>query len=483
MAGLSSTGLEIKRLPTILDELEASLKTELGVDVDVSSDSLLGILNSIYGAAVADQWVVAQAIYAAFNINAAEGKQLDDLVALVGISRLDASPTNGNIEFRGNQGTTVPTNTNVADSSGNTYKTIENILLTITDCTRADIKVGTVLNSNVYSVIIDGTSFDYTSSASATEQSIVEGLRALIGTQTDYTATKNTSGNTLIIKSNTALSTIAISISADLTVNKVNSVGSVENNVAGAIQALANSITQIVTPVVGLDSVNNPVALTIGREEETDEELRVRHTDSVQVAGTATVTAIQSSLSEVQGVTQALVVENRGTTTDGEGRPAKSYECVVEGGNEDDIGQKIWDTKPAGVETYGDILNVVTDVNGNSQSVYFSRPEPSYIWIEVDYTLYDEESFPLDGEDKIKEAIVNYATSNLRLGDDVIPKRFFGGIYSAVSGIEDLVIRIASSGDDPNTEPTGGSFTENPIDITSTQIAKLDTSRITVTAV
>lgn len=482
MAGLSTTGFETKRLPTILDELETSLKNELGVDIDVSSDSLLGILNSIYGAAISDQWAVAQAVYAAFNINAAEGKQLDDLVALVGISRLSASPTNGNITFKGNQGTTVPTGTVVADNVGNTYSTTEDILLTITSCVRTEIKVSNVADSNLYTIVIEGDSYDYTSSVGATQQSIIEGLRALIGTQTDYTATKNTAGDTLIITSNTTLSTIALTISADLTVNKVTSVGNVENNVAGAIQALSNSITSVSTPVSGLDSVNNPVALTIGREEETDEELRVRHTESVQIAGTATVTAIQSSLASIQGVTQALVVENRGTTTDGEGRPAKSYECVVEGGNEDDIGAKIWETKPAGVETYGDILNIVTDVNGNSQAVYFSRPEPSYIWVEVDYTLYDEESFPLDGEDSIKQAIVDYAEA-LDLGDDVIPKRFFGSIYSAVSGIEDLVIRIASSGTDPNTEPSGGSFLEDPIDITSTQIAKLDIDRITVTAV
>lgn len=477
---LTSNGLEIKRLPEVLEDLSTELKTQLGSDIDLSSSSLLGIINAIYATAIADQWSLAEAVYAAFNINAAEGKQLDDLVALVGIARLAASPTVGDIEFKGDEGVVIPVGTQVADNSSNTYSTTESVSLSLTSCTSADIKVGTVLDSTLYTIAVNTDSYGYTSGVGATEESIIEGLRALITTQTDYKATKNTAGDILTIDANTDLASLTVTLSADLVAEKVTAVGSVQNDINGAIQALANSITTITTPVSGLDSVNNPVALTLGREEETDTELRQRHTESVQVAGTATVEAIQASLRKVQGVTQALVVENRSNVTDGDGRPPKSYECVVEGGTEDNIGQTVWDTKPAGVETYGSILNVVTDVDGNSQSVYFSRPKPSYIWFEVEYTLYDEESFPTNGEDAIKEAVVAFGKT-LGLGNDVIPKRFFGTVYTSVAGIEDLTIRVATSGEDPNTTPA--TFTENPIDISPVEISQYDTSRITVTLV
>lgn len=479
---LTATGLNIKRLPEVVAELEAALKLELGEDLDTSSDSLLGIINSIYGAAIADQYALSQAVYDAFNIDTAQGKQLDDLVALVGITRLPASPTLGSIEFTGTPNTEVPSNSSFSDTNSNTYTNPSSITLSITDCTNIVIEVSTVADSTLYTLVIDGDTYAVTSGLGATAASIVAAFVALIGVQPNYTANKSSTGDELVVTTNTNLDTFAVNVPSEMSAIEVTSIGVVQNNVNGAIIALANTIVNIDTPVTGLDSVNNPVALTLGREEETDEELRVRQRDSVQIAGTATVPAIEASIAQLQGVTQAIVIENRTLATDIDGRPAKSYETVVEGGSDEDIAQAIWETKPAGVETYGSVSEVITDGQGNSQLVSFSRPSPQYIWCKVDYTLYDEESFPSDGEDSIKQAVVDFGNT-LNLGNDVIPKRFYGSIYSAVSGVESITVNMASSGEDSNTEPSLGLFSENPIDITGVQVGKFDVSRIDVTLV
>lgn len=478
---IDETGLTIKRLPEILEELEAELKLQFGEGIDVSTDSLLGILNSIYGASIAEQWSLSQAVYNAFNIETAEGKQLDDLVNLVGINRLPASPTQGEMEYSGQDGTTVPAGGAYSDSSGNNYTNVADVLIDKNSATRANIGVVSAVASTAYTITVDGLSFDYTTGATPTIESIVGGLVATIGTQTDYTATANIDNTEVVITANTVFETFTLAASTNLTYAEITSVGDVQNALDGNIAGLANTITSINTPVVGLDAVNNPLTLTLGSYLETDEELRKRHKDSVQIAGSATVPAIEATVGQIAGVSNAVVIENRTPFTDGDGRPSHSYETIVEGGLDQDIADAVWETKPAGVETYGNVSETVTDSQGNIQTVKFSRPTPVYIWVKVDYTKYDEESFPNDGEDGIKQAIEDYGNA-LGLGEDAIPKRFYGSVYTGVSGIEDLTITFAVGTDEIN-QPSAGAFTENAVDIAGNEDASFDISRVQVTLV
>lgn len=473
---LTNTGLEIKRYDDLLEELKTRLESELGTDIDLSSDSLLGIITSIYTFSLADQWSLAEAVYSAFDINTAEGKQLDDLVALVGIKRLPASPTNGNIEFTGDEGTVIPPSTTVSDNSGNSYVTTTQFTLDASGSTYVEIGVGSVLDSTDYVVFVDTDSFIYNSGIGATAESIVLGLSNAIGTQSNYTVTIGSNSDILILDTVVALDTIDVSVSDELNIIEVTNLGFVQNTENGAIPAKVNTIVNINTPISGLNSVINPVALTLGRERETDEELRIRHKDSVEIAGTATVPAIEGTLGQVQGVTTSFVVENRTYVTDSQGRPPKSYECIVEGGADQDIADAIWESKPAGIETYGTELVLVTDNQGNSQAVRFTRPIPVYLWARITYTKYDEETFPSDGEDTMKEALDTHI-SGLDLGEDAIPKRSYGSIYSAVSGIEDLLVEYAVT-DDPNTPPV--SYSTATVSIEVNERANIDLNRISV---
>jgi hypothetical protein len=161
-----------------------------------------------------------------------------------------------------------------------------------------------------------------------------------------------------------------------------------------------------------------------------------------------------------------------------DGRPAKSFEVVVEGGDEVEIAETIWAYHPAGIESYGDVTRTITDEDNLPQTVKFSRPTTIHIKMEIDYTKYDEESFIVSGEQGIKDAAFLYGSS-LNIGVDVIPQRFFGSIFSNVQGLSSLVIRISSSTDEVTWSP----FTTLPIEIGRKENSSFDITRIVVNEV
>ena len=60
------------------------------------------------------------------------------------------------------------------------------------------------------------------------------------------------------------------------------------------------------------------------------------------------------------------------------------------------------------------------------------------------YSLYNEELFPVDGEDRMKQAISNYGIG-YELGEDVIPTRLLTAIYQSVSGVGNISVRVGTS--------------------------------------
>jgi uncharacterized phage protein gp47/JayE len=245
--------------------------------------------------------------------------------------------------------------------------------------------------------------------------------------------------------------------------------------VSGAVSVPAGTLTTIVTPVSGWTSVTNADAGTMGRAAETDAEARQRREAGLSIIGAGTVNAIQSRIMEnVNNVTAVAVFENRTDITDADGRPPHSFEVVVFGGADADIAAEIWATKPAGIQTYGSSYVDITDSNGDTQRIYFSRPVQQYVHVEVTITYYAEEAFPIDGEAQIKAAIYAYGLS-LALGKDLIIQRWQIPVYD-IPGIATVTIRHDVT-DNPGDTP---SWSTSNLVIGSTSIANMDEDRITV---
>ena len=249
-------------------------------------------------------------------------------------------------------------------------------------------------------------------------------------------------------------------------------------NDTGPIIAPAGSFTEIVTPISGWDSVTNYEDGALGRRRETDQELRVRRRQSIRVAGSGSVEAIRSRLLQnVEGITSVLIFENRDEDPDNEGRPGHSFESVIEGGLDSDIADKLWELKPAGIETYGNTQVLIEDSQGNTQEINFSRPEELYFWVKCDLTIASGE-FPSDGTASVAEKIVEFGNS-FGIGETVIFQQFFSNIYQ-VNGVLSVDLSIATSTSEGG--PAGTYVSEN-ISIGETQVPVFDTDRVNVNIV
>ena len=256
----------------------------------------------------------------------------------------------------------------------------------------------------------------------------------------------------------------------------------------GPVAAPAFTLTVIETPVGGWNQVTNPLDADLGSDEESDTELRLRRKDSLRVAGSAAVDAIAAQLKDLKGVDDALVFENATNSTDPDGRPPHSFEAIVDAAvipepDPDELSQliadTIWEHKPAGIETYGDWTVTVQDAQGRTHDVKFSQPAGMKVFVEVDYTLHNEETFPNDGEEQIAQKIVEYG-STLAIGEDVILSRLIGPVHE-VEGIGSVVIRASMVGE-LSADPPSPYGTTN-ISVGPKEQTKFDTSRVTVTQV
>lgn len=130
MAGLTSEGLSIKRLAEIKADIEARLKAELGPDVATGPTSVLGHLIGILAASLAESWEGLEGVAAAISPDAATGKALDDLAAIVGVQRQGATKARGQVTLTGTAGVTVPAGKTVkSSSSGLAYVTASTVVI------------------------------------------------------------------------------------------------------------------------------------------------------------------------------------------------------------------------------------------------------------------------------------------------------------------------------------------------------------------
>lgn len=182
-------------------------------------------------------------------------------------------------------------------------------------------------------------------------------------------------------------------------------VAAFESVTLGPIRANAGTLTQIQTVVAGWTTANNAADATLGRDIETDAELRTRRLLALRVTGGGTVESIAAYLAqEVADVTDVKVIENDDDVADIEGRPPHSVHCIVEGGTDADVADAIWLKKPAGIATHGDETISVTDSMGFDHDINFDRPENVSVFVHAEITV-DSSVFNLGNAQSAKVTI------------------------------------------------------------------------------
>ena len=296
----------------------------------------------------------------------------------------------------------------------------------------------------------------------------------------------------------------------------------VECQTTGAITADIGSIDTIVIPIEGITSVMNKSVAAVGRNAETLKELKQRYKKTLYRNSENTIYALESALYEISGVTSVSVIANRSdkflnikedieSETDGVHCIApRSTVIYADGGNEDEIIKTIADkysiaehlnkgrnTKVDGVEitkTYATPeRNVIINGNqriigGNSKSdVTFYRPRFKSIYVKLEIVPKLNQTIPDNYPDLIKQAIIDFATGDLFDNDNVegydktgyqIGEKVTTGDLSTpinkVLGSKAYFQNLKLSSD-------GISWYDNSLSVITGQIAKFNTSRITVT--
>lgn len=251
----------------------------------------------------------------------------------------------------------------------------------------------------------------------------------------------------------------------------------------GPTRANAGTLTQILTPVVGWNSVTNAEDAALGSDIESDSALRARYMRSAGGKGLRTIDSVVQAAQSVSDVAQALVFENPLDVNDPvSGAPPHSIEVVILGPTADanDVAQAIWDTKGAGIATFGTDSGTATDSNSNGQTVHFNHV--SVMDIHVLYEIKTGAGFSAaTGIDGIKQAVADWGDANLGIGDDVIISQLSCPVFD-FGGVKDIV-NVYVSFDSLGTPGTPSAWVQVNLSINTKELADLDTGRVGVVIV
>jgi len=480
--GLSDSGFLAKRLEDILTEQRNTAVTIfqdlVGVDdiVDTSDSSTLGRLINLFSDSNFQLWEVAQSIYSAFDPNTATGIALDNLVQYGGIARFGETYSTVTCLLSGDNGTTIPQGSVIgSEVHQNQFTTTSEITLNETSSSGIVVSVLVLDNSTDYTIDytvgVSTNSVTYTSDSDATEQEIYTGLLTVINSSHPLLSGSIGTDGLVILKADPFQKSDFSIPTSNLSIDKTYKLVSTIATETGALSAQAGSLTVIKTPVLGWDDVTNTIGATLGSELETDEELRLRFRNTKFERSTNIIDSLYSALSNLESVDSVSVYENDTDVVDVNGLPPHSFTVVILGSDSQTIADTIWQNHPAGITSNGNTEVEVLDIQGFPHTMRFTTPTPIVIYIDMEIEV--DSSFPANGADQIKSAIIDYAKSEFPVGSNVVYSR----LYTPINSIDGHQVNSLTIGTSPS--PVG---TSN-IAISFDEIASFSSVNINITEV
>ena len=475
MTGLTRYGFSSKRFSEIRSEIIDEIEERLG-PINTSEESVIGHIIDTVSERESELWELAESIYYSQYPSTATGRSLDRVVAINGLSRRPASKSFADVVLLGDHGTVIPAGSRVKNSdSGDEFETTaENeidrsnclVLMFDIDSDEGDFEV--TINGQTVSVSADDKG----------ESDIAEELASEINSLNAVSAESDDESVRVVAEDfTTTFSVQALSEFDNIQYGTPVEFRAVE---PGGIEVFTGLIDEIVTPVSGWNDVETLTDGTRGNNEESDAELRERYKDSLQIVSAATEPAIRARiLDDVDDVVSVSVVSNRSAEKDEENRPPHSFELIVSGGTEQDIAEKLWEIKPAGIESVGNTSVTVVDSENREQVVRFTRPSDAYIWIRTTIRVGDSrEPFPEGGDEPVTTALFDYGDM-FEVGDPIIYQSFYKPIFSVAGILEVENLEIAQT-DSPEDPPDEEDWRRENIKIDSNVATVFSKDRITV---
>lgn len=246
---------------------------------------------------------------------------------------------------------------------------------------------------------------------------------------------------------------------------------------AQTVQAALSNLDAATAEGVFLDRIAVIAGLP-RRDGETDTELRKRIGEAAY-SGIATFDGMLTYLGKLIG---NVSLSANDEPYESDGIPGHSVAVLVPDtfshsdsqGNDDTdtfVAQAIWDCKPAGIRTWGEVSSKATDAAGKQHEVKFSRISGKPLTLAVEITEYDEERLADDYADRIRTALTEWALSEYAPGKDIIVQRLVGPVFDAAEGVES--VKISATYD-------GTTKTDGRIPVPAWEYATLDAASIGV---
>lgn len=249
----------------------------------------------------------------------------------------------------------------------------------------------------------------------------------------------------------------------------------------GAVAVAANTLTTIVTGVLGWETVTNPTAAEEGTDEESDTAARTRRRNTLALQGVTLPEAATSGLNVVPGVRSSVFRENvtaSPVTIEGVTLGPHSVYACVDGGTDTDIATVLLRKKSAGAGWNGTTTVDITETHsGQVYHVKFSRPEIVQIFVQV--TVAGGAAYP-DVPKLVRDAMLAYAAGEqdqqpgFVVGGDVSPFELAAAVNAAAPPLYVKDCKLSLD---------GVTFTAADIPITIAQKADLLYGNIAVTVI
>lgn len=483
--GVTSEGFNPKRYTDIEQEIFNWWSQELGIEINTQTGSILDQIAQPFIDQIEQVWAALQDLSLSWSPFDASDMSLDYIVAYTGIIRKEPASTIGPFLIDGDDTTSVTTDFRVLSSNNVQYRPVSNFTITLNNIFYANFQIDKLTAINTfYEIKINGTlaSFEDTS-GSASKSDIVTNLVTIINDdQSIYQAKAypHADDSEILVVETLQILLNSVEATTNTTYLFRFDFKSVET---GPFLLPSKSISSIQTPLTGIRSIQNYKAGITGNNIETDAELFARWQESFIRSGGVLAAIVAAVQSDVDDVTSADGLENVTDFTDSNGLTPHSILIIVQGGDDQEIAQKIWDVKGGGIKTVGidagdpsgAIVKTVIDFKGREQECAFYRPIIKYIHLRIRLTLNPDETFVQGTENAIKADCVDHAIQIQGIGDDVISQKYTEKVFN-YTGIRLADIKV----DLTDTESGPHSSWHDWKEINGLEIAYLSSTNCTV---
>lgn len=445
-----------------------------GKELRVDDSSMLGRIFATVSKPLVQNAELIPLIFQAFDINSAEGQQLDNLLwGIHRIKRKAEAQATGLVMLYGDLGTYVAQGSSVGNSlTGDVYQTDDDVTFSNLSASGIDLSINSVGGTYKLTYSIDGflsqspAIIVETGSNDTTVRQVADRLVDAVNSQSSYlSATRNNDNTVKVI-------ILDQSLTGDFTIEGTCSISRsympvyVTSSTYDAQESTVNQVTSIKTPTLGWRGVTNPYYIFPSVGVESDENYRYRG-KLLQQNNSGKYTSILMALKSVRGVVYENVQQNTSSNVTNSGIINNGVAITVMGGNEDDIALAIFQSVSEGIMTSGDIVKEVKDINGFGHEVRFSRPSITPLQISMSLVTYPD--FPTNGNARIKAALVEWF-NNLNVGEDI----HYSRLYEPINSISGFAVRNLKFG------YKGGTLSLEDIIIQHNEIATISAEDINI---